>query len=162
MADQSVSPSAALQNEGYAPVTSQKRKRDENETDESGRAVRQHTTNGDTPTTAPSSDHLQERLLQAINQANGVTSDDSARTAQAALATPMATHTYPEPYDPQAHVLPPYGDDPSHSPSGGLIGSTPYSLHTGREASTPLNQPKPAVGTPQWHQQRKDNHKEGK
>ncbi|KKY19185.1 putative hlh dna binding protein [Phaeomoniella chlamydospora] len=160
MADQSINPTAALPPEGYTTLPSNKRKREDNDQDDGGRGVRSHANGDSTP--VHNQEQIQQQLLQAIGQSNGVQDDDTARTAQAALATPMATSSYPAPdhsYDPSTHGLS-YGDDPNQSPPAGLIGSTAHALYAAREASSPLITSKPAVGTPQWHQQRKDNHKE--
>ena len=54
-------------------------------------------------------------------------------------------------------------DDSSSSPQTGFnaIAPTAQALMVARGETT-TNHNKPAVGTQQWHQQRKDNHKEGK
>jgi hypothetical protein len=79
--------------------------------------------------------------------------DESTRNAaQAALAGTMG-EMYPETgYDSTAALTAAFG------------AGTPPNLDTSGQAAygTPGQTPsKPAVGTPQWHQQRKENHKEG-
>jgi hypothetical protein len=109
--------------------------------EEMGRNVKtSHTTDQDTNYAA---------LLQGIDTAAG---DESTRTAQAALAGAMDNAGYPEPgFDGGNGLTSAFGDT---SPTGG-DGSAQY--------GTPgQNSNKPAVGSQQWHQQRKENHKEGK
>lgn len=162
MADESTSTSTALQTEEYTSLPSNKRKRDGSEQDDNPRTGRQ-STNGDS-SSGHSSDQIRQHLLQAIGQSNGVQEDDNARTAQAALASSMPAATYPPPdasFDTPTHGLP-FADDANQSPPSGMMGPTAHALYAAREQSTPTHGSKPAVGTPQWHQQRKDNHKEGK
>jgi len=86
--------------------------------------------------------------------------DDSTRTAQAALAAPMGPPSYPEPnaFDGASGLASGF-DDSNLSVTMGT--STAQALNDAR-ASQGQGGNKPAVGTAEWHQQRKDNHKEGK
>ena len=143
-----------------------KRKRDSSDMLDGSRSRKSLTTNGDVTNDNDEELHLQ--LLQGLGQE--VLQDqenDSARTAQAALSTGMQHNTYPPPdnsFDSATGL--PHGlssfDDSSNSPPTGFSAITPtqQALMAAREATTP-NHNKPAVGTQQWHQQRKDNHKEG-
>ena len=162
MAEESIRASPGLQTEGYTSLPSNKRKRESSEQAENAKRDGQ-STNGDS-TPGHSSDQIRHHLLQAIGQSNGVQDDDNTRTARAALASSIPTATYPPPdasYDTPTHGLS-YADESNQSPPAALIGSTAHALYAAREASTPTHSSKPAVGTAQWHQQRKDNHKEGK
>lgn len=116
---------------------------------EAGRNVKTQSTNGDhEPSYAA--------LLQGIEGASMPEADDSTRTAQAALATPLGQSTYPEPGSFDATAALPTGFDEG-SPSTNFA-SGPQALIDARSAN---NANKPPVGTQEWHQQRKDNHKEG-
>ena len=85
-------------------------------------------------------------LMQAIMPGE----DDSSRTAQAALATPVQPNAYPEPGS--------FDDMPGSG--GSFEDGTP--ANQGQIYHTPgQSVGKPAVGTDEWHQQRKNNHKEG-
>jgi len=79
--------------------------------------------------------------------------DDSTRTAQAALATPMQPSSYPEPssYQGSAGMQQAYDDTPGSAAAQAL-----YDAAGQRQGSGS----KPQVGSDQWHQLRKDNHKE--
>ena len=90
-------------------------------------------------------------LLQGIDS---VTGDDSTRTAQAALAGALDNGGYPEPgFDGGSGMNTGFGDNSTQN-----LGDA-----SGQGYGTPGQTPnKPAVGTPQWHQQRKENHKEGR
>jgi len=137
--------------------TSNKRKRGPSDQD-GGRNVKAPNTNGDGVLGDASGFTAVHQMLQGIDH-NGVTSgDDSTRTAQAALATPMQPSSYPEPgsFDGHGHGMGGAYDDGSQSSAQGGPGSTQQALYDARQ-----NANKPAVGTAQWHQQRKDNHKEG-
>ncbi len=131
---------------------------------EGQRPPKSSNTNGDSGNTTNDED-INLRLLQGL----GEDEDENTRTAQAALATPLQNSTYPQ--VPEAsfdsatgmhHGLSSF-DDSSNSPPTGFSAITPTAqlLSAARDANTPMNHNKPAVGTPQWHQQRKDNHKEG-
>lgn len=91
-------------------------------------------------------------LLQGIEN---VTGDDSTRTAQAALAGAMNNTGYPEPgFDSASGMNAGFGDS-SPQNVGDVSGQAGY--------TTPGQTPnKPSVGSAQWHQQRKENHKEGR
>lgn len=90
-------------------------------------------------------------LLQDLG---AVSNDDNTRTAQAALAGTMG-NAYPDTgFDGDNGMTTGFGDGTSPNVGDGS-GQAGY--------GTPnQNLGKPAVGTAQWHQQRKDNHKEGK
>ena len=109
---------------------------------------------------------IHQQMLQGLGQ-SGLPDDDNTRTAQAALATPTQNTGYPNPdnsFDSPASL--PHGmsfEDGNESTGAwdrmvNPMGSTADALMAAREATST----KPTVGTPQWHQQRKDNHKEGK
>lgn len=153
MSDQPSTANDPLSSDVYASLPTNKRKREDSEQDDVSRS---QNTSGDS-----SSDNISQQLLQAMH-ANGVQEDDSARTAQAALASSMPGSTYPPPdtpFDHSAHSLPAFGDDPSTT---SLIGSTAHALYVARGATNHANNAgKPPVGTDAWHQLRKDNHKEG-
>lgn len=105
-------------------------------------------------------------LLQGIDDM--AVPDDSTRTAQAALAAPMEQSAYPEPNQYEGPPGMPTGfEDTNQSPIPGMptgqgiqpapgMGSAQQALLDARGGAQ-----KPAVGTAEWHQQRKDNHKEG-
>jgi len=133
---------------------SNKRKRNSSEQD-LGRNMKLPHTNGD----SSAQDHMYVSLLQGITD----NQDDPTRTAQAALQQ-QAQPQYPEPnvfdhagvsggYDDHSVGLSQAG--PQHA---GFGGPGTQSIIDNRAAS----QNKPAVGSQAWHQQRKDNHKEGK
>ncbi|KIX09881.1 uncharacterized protein Z518_00962 [Rhinocladiella mackenziei CBS 650.93] len=124
--------------------TNNKRKRGPGDQD-AGRNAKAQNTNGDHDTNYAA-------LLQGIDPLAGA--DDSTRTAQAALAAPMNQSTYPEPasFDGAANM--PAGFDENDAPNITGMG-TAQALLEARGANQ-----KPAVGTAEWHQLRKDNHKE--
>jgi len=131
--------------------SSNKRKRGTSDQD-AGRNAKAQNTNGDHEASYAA-------LLQGIDGAIAE-ADDSTRTAQAALAAPMGQSTYPEPgsFDPTA-ALPAGFDDGSPSAN---FASGPQALMDARASvGSANNANKPPVGTAEWHQQRKDNHKEG-
>ncbi|EXJ83736.1 hypothetical protein A1O1_07362 [Capronia coronata CBS 617.96] len=104
-------------------------------------------------------------LLQGIDDIGG--SDDSTRTAQAALAAPMEQSSYPEPHPYDGATGMPTGfEDANQGSLAGMptgqgmqptqgMASAQQALLDARGGAQ-----KPAVGTAEWHQQRKDNHKE--
>jgi hypothetical protein len=97
-----------------------------------------------------SDDAFSPTLLQGIGD---VAPDDNTRTAQAALAGAM-DNTYPSDanFDATAALTSDFGDTAQNVGTGN--GQTGY--------STPVpNNGKPPVGTPAWHTQRKQNHKDG-
>ncbi len=91
-------------------------------------------------------------------QGDGILPDDNTRTAQAALAAPgMNPSAYPEPGNNQGDAGLSFAFDDGSASLGSL--STAQGLSgVGANDSTPG---KPSVGSVQWHQLRKDNHKEG-
>ena len=89
-------------------------------------------------------------MLQGITQHGIPSGDDSSRTAQAALATPLQGNAYPEPGNFDA--LPGSGA----AFEDGSPANQSQIFHTSGQSVG-----KPAVGTDEWHQQRKNNHKEG-
>lgn len=113
-------------------------------------------TNGDSSAVT---DAMYASLLQGITD-SVPPQDETSRTAQAALQQQQQS-AYPEPNafdhatmqtgfeDPTAHMQ---QHAPQHQMSPSGIG-----ILDARQSQ----QGKPQVGTPQWHQQRKDNHKEG-
>lgn len=92
-------------------------------------------------------------------QGDAMLADDSTRTAQAALAAPMNPSTYPEPstFEGTPGMQATF-DDNSPSAITGMGSAQALMEARGGNNNGP---PKPAVGTAEWHQQRKDNHKEG-
>jgi hypothetical protein len=150
----------------HPPSNTNKRKRESNDVMDGSRRKSQNT-NGDTGN--DNDDELSLQLLQGIGQEALREGDDAnTRTAQAALNAPMPQNTYPPPensFDGATGM--PHGlssfDDGSNSPPTGFNAITPtaQALMDARQATT-TNHNKPAVGSQQWHQQRKDNHKEGK
>jgi len=122
--------------------------------DDIGRNTKMQATNGDTTHDATN----YAALLQGIDaSAMSAAHDDNTRTAQAALATPMNQSTYPEPASFEGTPTMPTGFDTSlqaGQPSN--MGPGDQSLYDSRQGGN-----KPAVGTSEWHQLRKDNHKEG-
>ncbi|OAP61306.1 hypothetical protein AYL99_03507 [Fonsecaea erecta] len=92
-------------------------------------------------------------------QGDGILADDNARTAQAALAAPgMNPSPYPEPNpDDTGAGLPFTFADGSPSVHGISSAQALADARGGTNTNTPS---KPAVGSAEWHQLRKDNHKE--
>jgi bHLH factor len=95
-------------------------------------------------------------LLQGLDPTGA--EDDSTRTAQAALAAPMNQSAYPEhpTFVDGAAALSSAFDEGSPSALPNLGSAQALIDARGNQSN------KPAVGTAEWHQQRKDNHKEGK
>ena len=151
-----------------------KRKRDSTDHLDSGRSLKPHHTNGDLGDNSNDDDNATFQMLQGLQHATALQSqeDENARTAQAALAAPMQQQTYPPPehsFDSSSnalHALTSFDDDPNSSPTGfSAISPSSQALMAARDATTAMGHNghvKPAVGSPQWHQLRKDNHKEGK
>lgn len=99
-------------------------------------------------------------LLQEITDAGSLVHDDSQRTAQAALASQsMSTSNYPEPHHFDANTSLPSFDQPT--PTTPVMGTASQQMYDARQGQGQQGN-KPNVGTPEWHQVRKDNHKEGK
>lgn len=113
--------------------------------------------------------NIDQQILQHVGPQNGL-SDDNALTANAKAA--LAAHA------PQHNKYPPvpggdafdtnnlgpglnFGDDMGQGGMGQPHGhnSTAAAVYAAREAQS-MNQ-KPTVGSPEWHQIRKNNHKEG-
>ena len=150
-----------MQSEPYSPsLNTNKRKRDSSDQADGGRAPRSQEVNGEgrRPNDATMS-QISEQLLQSLGQ-NGETTPDeeNQRTAQAALNTPMQPGSYPAPdasFDSgsSGHYGLAFPDGTDLTPS------TASQLQAAREST--LNVNKPAVGTNEWHTQRKNNHKEG-
>ncbi|GFF56233.1 uncharacterized bHLH domain-containing protein C3F10.12c [Aspergillus udagawae] len=113
--------------------------------------------------TSTSELNIDQQILQHVGPQNGI-SDENALTAKAALAAHNPQNKYPPPPEPSfdannlAHGLT-FGDDmgqamgPTHGHN-----STAAAVYAAREAQS-MNQ-KPSVGSPEWHQIRKNNHKE--
>lgn len=116
----------------------------------------------------PGSDfHIDQQVLQHVGTQNGMTDQNALSTAKAALAAHAPQNKYPPPpetaFDTNnlTHGLT-FGDDIGQSPMGGGThdhNSTAAAVYAAREAQN-MNQ-KPSVGSPEWHQIRKNNHKEG-
>lgn len=111
--------------------------------------------------------NIDQQILQHVGPQNGL-SDDSALTAnaKAALAAHTPQHKYPPPPDSafDANNLAPglsFADEMGQPQMGGSHNhnSTAAAVYAAREAQS-INQ-KPTVGSPEWHQIRKNNHKEG-
>lgn len=111
--------------------------------------------------------NIDQQILQHVGPQNGL-SDDNALTAnaKAALAAHAPQHKYPPPPDAgfDASNLTQglsFGDEMNQPPMGGghNHNSTAAAVYAAREAQS-MNQ-KPTVGSPEWHQIRKNNHKEG-
>ncbi|EFE43453.1 hypothetical protein TRV_01838 [Trichophyton verrucosum HKI 0517] len=112
--------------------------------------------------------HIDQQLLQAVGNQNGV-SDDNAMTAKAALAAHQPESKYPPPepsFDNNG-----LGNNLSFGQDVGQVSMGPVQSHTStaaavyaaREAQAQAAQqisPKPTVGSAEWHQVRKNNHKE--
>ncbi|KAJ5280201.1 bHLH domain-containing protein [Penicillium angulare] len=108
--------------------------------------------------------NIDQQILQHVGPQNGM-SDDNALTAKAALAAHAPQHKYPPPPDAafDANNLTSglsFGDDMGQPPMGPshTHNSTAAAVYAAREAQQ-MNQ-KPTVGSPEWHQIRKNNHKE--
>jgi transcriptional regulator CBF1 len=95
-------------------------------------------------------------------QGDGILSDDNTRTAQAALNAPgMNPSGYPDPGNTHGDTgLSFQFDDPS--PTAMNIPQAPVAAPPATVSdATNQGQTKPQVGSAEWHQNRKDNHKEG-
>ncbi|EAS30698.3 HLH DNA binding protein [Coccidioides immitis RS] len=108
--------------------------------------------------------HIDQQLLQHVGGQNGV-SDDNAMTAKAALAAhPQPKFSAPESaFDNNAlgHNIAAFGEDVTQVAMPGVHGhnSTAAAVYAAREAQS-ISHSKPPVGSPEWHTQRKNNHKE--
>jgi hypothetical protein len=151
-----------MQSETYSPtLNTNKRKRDNADQADGGRALRSQEINGEgRRANEATMSQISEQLIQSLGQNGGSTlEEENQRTAQAALNTPMQAGSYPAP------------DASFDSASSGHYGlsfpdgndmtpSTASQLQAAREVTMSVN--KPAVGTNEWHVLRKNNHKEGK
>jgi hypothetical protein len=150
----------------HPPSNNNKRKRESSDVPDGSRSRKSQNTNGDVSNDNDA--ELQLHLLQGLSQEALQEEDDAnARTSHAAMNASMQHNTYPPPensFDSASGL--PHGlssfDDGSNSPPTGFNAITPtaQALMAARGETT-TNHNKPAVGTQQWHQQRKDNHKEG-
>lgn len=117
---------------------------------------------------------IDRQLLQAVHGQNGV-SEESAMTAKAALAAHQPESKYPPPepaFDNNSlggNLSNNLGfpQDVSQGQMQGQMqghNSTAAAVYAAREAQAQAQQinPKPTVGSAEWHQIRKNNHKEGK
>ncbi|GMF70941.1 unnamed protein product [Aspergillus oryzae] len=107
--------------------------------------------------------NIDQQILQHVGPQNGI-SDENALTAKAALAAHQPQNKYPPPPDATFDSSLPHGltfGDEMGQAIGGAHGhnSTAAAVYAAREAQS-MNQ-KPSVGSPEWHQIRKNNHKEG-
>ena len=108
--------------------------------------------------------NIDQQILQHVGPQNGI-SDENALTAKAALAAHQPQNKYPPPPDATFDSSLPHGltfGDEMGQAIGGAHGhnSTAAAVYAAREAQS-MNQ-KPSVGSPEWHQIRKNNHKEGR
>ncbi|KAJ5619228.1 hypothetical protein N7510_003212 [Penicillium lagena] len=109
--------------------------------------------------------NIDQQILQHVGPQNGM-SDDNALTAnaKAALAAHTPQHKYPPPpdtpFDANNLTSSLSFDEMNQTPMGGghNHNSTAAAVYAAREAQS-MNQ-KPNVGSPEWHQIRKNNHKE--
>lgn len=111
--------------------------------------------------------NIDQQILQHVGQAQNNLSDDNTLTAKAALAA-HPHNKYPPPPDSafDANNLTQglnFPDDMGQGPMPGAHAhnhnSTAAAVYAAREAQS-MNS-KPTVGSPEWHQVRKNNHKEG-
>lgn len=109
---------------------------------------------------------IDQQILQHVGTQNGMTDDDSALAAKAALAAHNPHNKYPPPPETSfdtntlTHGLQ-FGDEIGQAVGDGHgHNSTAAAVYAAREAQS-MNQ-KPSVGSPEWHQVRKNNHKEGR
>lgn len=148
------------------PSNNNKRKRESNDVLDGSRGRKSQNLNGDGRD--ENDEELQLHLLQDLSQEALREEDDTnARTNHAALGTSLPQNTYPPPENSfdsatgMPHGLSSFDDNANSSPTGfSSITPTAQALMAAR-GETATNHNKPAVGTQQWHQQRKDNHKEG-
>lgn len=104
--------------------------------------------------------NIDQQILQHVGPQNGM-SDDNALTAKAALAA-HPQHKYPPPPDASfdSNIASGLGFD-EMGQMGHHSSSTAAAVYAAREAQSMGNSGKPSVGSPEWHQIRKNNHKEG-
>lgn len=160
MTSRSSATATVMQSETHSPApNTNKRKRDNADQAESGRVPRSQEINGEARrSNDPTMSQISEQLLQSLGQNGDSTPDEeNQRTAQAALNTPMQSGSYPAPdvsFDSgsSGHYGLAFPDGHDMTPS------TASQLQAAREVT--LNVNKPAVGSTEWHAQRKNNHKE--
>jgi hypothetical protein len=118
------------------------------------------------PNTSPELSQIDQQILQHVGPQNGV-SDENALTAKAALAAHTPQSKYPPPPEASfdsnpslAHGLS-FGEEVAQNAMAPVHNhaSTAAAVYAAREA-TNINQ-KPVVGSTEWHNTRKNNHKEG-
>ncbi|ERF68344.1 hypothetical protein EPUS_06759 [Endocarpon pusillum Z07020] len=149
-----------MQSETFSPaLNTNKRKRDTADQADGGRAPRSQELNGEgRRANEATMSQISEQLIQSLGQNGDSTIDEeNQRTAQAALNTPMQPGSYPPPdasFDSgsSGHYGLSFPDGNDMTPS------TASQLQAAREVTMSVN--KPAVGTNEWHVQRKNNHKE--
>ena len=90
-------------------------------------------------------------LLQGLDATGN---EESTRTAQAALAGTMGDQPYPDPGFDTSGMSASFND--GAATGMGAPQNTPGIYGTPTQAGN-----KPGVGTPEWHESRKANHKEG-
>ena len=113
--------------------------------------------------------NIDQQIFQHVGQ-NGINEETALTTAKAALAAQNPQQKYPPPPDAtfdtpsssglHTHGLP-FAEELNQSPIDGSQpnSSTAAAVYAAREAQN-INQ-KPSVGSTEWHQLRKYNHKEG-
>ena len=155
--------SAILSTTGLSQTTSaggNKRKRDLVDSGESNRALRsqpQEANGNAADAVDPDMSQMGVQLLQNLTE-NGdqIPHQDNQQTAQAALQTsqyPNPDQSFDGAGDSQYALT--YGSD-----GADITQSTQAQLQAARDV-TATNAAKPAVGSNEWHVQRKNNHKEG-
>ena len=151
---------AVMQPEAFSsPMNTNKRKREGSEQSDGGRAHRSQEVNGEARRSNEAVMHISEQLLQSIAENEQQEGDeDNQRTAEAALNTHMPQNNYPAPdstFDNSStnHYGLPFTE------GNGISNSASTELQAARNG--PIGGLKPAVGTHEWHAQRKNNHKEG-
>ncbi|WEW56443.1 basic helix-loop-helix protein [Emydomyces testavorans] len=108
--------------------------------------------------------HIDQQLITHVGGQNGV-SDDNAMTAKAALAAhPQSKYSAPDSAFDNNNTLGhsmAFGDEVTQVAMAGVHGhnSTAAAVYAAREAQN-ISHAKPPVGSPEWHTQRKNNHKE--
>ncbi|PGH03349.1 hypothetical protein AJ80_08709 [Polytolypa hystricis UAMH7299] len=113
---------------------------------------------------APELSQIDQQLLQHVGNQNGMT-DENAMTAKAALAAHSPQSKYPPP-DPSFEANAALGQHLTFAEEVNQVAmnnvpghnSTAAAVYAAREAQS-MN-PRPTVGSPEWHQIRKNNHKE--
>lgn len=114
----------------------------------------------------PADLNIDQQILQHVGTQNGITDENALSTAKAALAAHTPQNKYPPPpgapFDANNLTQGLSFDELPQGSMGdsGHGNSTAAAVYAAREAQS-MNQ-KPSVGSPEWHQVRKNNHKEGK